>query len=87
MDKKEIKKAIEFFNKSILICEHTLTNGWIPEPPPTGTECLVQTKNNEIIHAYYAGDSKYHFVSCYDRVIQAKVKYWQPLPQQHEEVS
>lgn len=84
VNKQEASEAVDLITG---LLTQQLTNGWILSPPPTGTECLVQTVNDEIIHAYYAGDCKYHFVSYYDRVVQAKVKYWQPLPESYKEVS
>lgn len=71
--------------KAISALTQQLTNGWIPSPPPMGTECLVQTTNDEIIHAYYAGDCKYHFISYYDRIVLADIKYWQPVPRLYRE--
>lgn len=71
---------------AVVALQQQLTNGWIPSPPLVGTECLAQTENNEIIHVYYAGDCKYHFVSYYDREVQSQVKYWQPLPERYKEV-
>ena len=76
-----VKNAV---GTAITCMEQQLNNGWIPAPPPTGTECLAQTTNDEIIHTYYAGDSKYHFVSYYDRIVKAEVKYWQPLPEPYK---
>ncbi len=84
VNKQEASDAVDLITS---LLTQQLANGWIPSPPPTGTECLVQTVNDEIIHAYYAGDCKYHFVSYYDRVIQAKAKYWQTLPESYKEVS
>ena len=83
--REESEQPTSYIDMAITALEHQLTNGWVVAPPPIGTECLAQTVNDEIIHAYYAGDRKYHFVSYYDRIVQSEVKHWQPLPEPWKE--
>ena len=71
-------------SKTLTILKQYQTEDWVGGNPPTGTECLVQTVNDEIFHVYYAGDLKYHFIGQYKRTVIANIKFWRPLPKLHE---